>query len=68
MIVEKDRTYKCINWIIDIKIKAEHIYWVLHEKYIVLMCNSELSVNLEEELQKIETKNCKHNTDIKNLW
>ena len=34
---------------------------------IVLMCNSELNINLEEEQQKIETKDCKHNTDIKNL-
>ena len=32
------------------------------------MCNSELDVNLKEELQKIEKKDCKHNTDIKNLW
>ena len=31
------------------------------------MCNSELNIDLEEELQKIETKDFKHNTDIKNL-
>ena len=29
------------------------------------MCNSELNIDLEEELQKIETKDCQHNTDIK---
>ena len=69
MTVEKDRTYKCIDWIIDIKIKAEHIeYFMRNTLLIVLMCNSELNINLEEELQKIETKDCKHNTDIKNLW
>ena len=32
------------------------------------MCNSELNINLEEELQKIETKDCKHSTDIENSW
>ena len=29
MIVEKDRTYMCIAWIIDIKIKAEHIEYFM---------------------------------------
>ena len=29
MIVEKDRTYKCTDWIIDIKIKAEHIEYLM---------------------------------------